>query len=222
MINLFKKNKKDNSEVIPLFSVPLYQNTVENYDNKFDSEQCNTIEYDRFNLNNGHVSTDRNIINQHCFSDLKKVVDNEIKSYLHGKLGISVLFEHKFTSSWIMCHENGDFAQRHLHTNSMFSGIFYINVPDKSGDVVFHIPPNMNTVFTPTLRPTLVENNIFTTQVYTITPENGMILLFPSHLLHSVTANISGKLRHCLVFNLFLYGEYGDRETNNILNLNAG
>jgi uncharacterized protein (TIGR02466 family) len=118
-----------------------------------------------------------------------------------------------------MCHKNGDFAQRHLHTNSMFSGIFYINVPKYSGDISFHMPPNANTVFTPTLSPSLVENNIFNSQTYTITPENGMILLFPSHLLHSVTSNLSNKLRHCLVFNIFLYGEYGDRETNNILNL---
>jgi uncharacterized protein (TIGR02466 family) len=206
------------SKIIPLFSNPIYISSID-IDNSNLYNQCETIQYDRFSIDNGFVSTDRNILLQHFFSDLRNKIEEELKNYLHGELKISILHKCEHISSWIMLHQGGDFAQRHLHTNSMFSGIYYINAPNTSGDLYFHCPINANTFKTPTIDPTIIEKNIYNSHTYKIVPKNNMLVLFPSHLIHSVSENISGEKRYCLAFNYFLRGKFGSHEVNNLLEL---
>ena len=40
--------------------------------------------------------------------------------------------------------------------------------------------------------------------LYTLTPTTGTLYIFPSYLLHYVSANLTNKDRYSLAFNLFL------------------
>ncbi len=219
-MKFFGKNKEndDKRKIIPLFSHPISISFLD-VDNDFVLEQCMSMNYDRFEIDNGFVSTERSILTQRCFLELRQKIEEELSFYLYEQLKFSVLHSYEHTSSWIMMHENNDFAQRHIHTNSMFSGIYYVRTPPYSGSLSFHYPPTLNTVTTPTIQPTLIEENIYNSRSYSLEPKEKMLLLFPSHTLHSVTSNLSNDRRYCIAFNYFLKGKFGSPEVNNLLKL---
>ena len=51
-----------------------------------------------------------------------------------------------------------------------------------------------------------------TAERYEIEVENDLIIIFPSHLEHSVQRNISNKNRYSLAFNYYVRGEFGREE----------
>ena len=50
-----------------------------------------------------------------------------------------------------------------------------------------------------------------------ITPQEGMIMFFPSHLSHYVKVNKSKEDRYSMAFNYILRGEYGMRDSHLVL-----
>ena len=93
------------------------------------------IEYKRNTSNNGHVSKNFEILEEEKLSLLKENINNIIKKYTEDYLKISNKF--KITSSWISKHTKNDFAQPHLHKNSIISGVFYLQAKQGSGDLIF-------------------------------------------------------------------------------------
>ena len=83
---------------------------------------------------------------------------------------------------WLNAMEPGQRTSAHGHdeNDELLSGVYYIAVPPDSGDILFHDDP-------------------FEVRV---TPEAGMMLLFPPALVHSVQENRSGQRRLSLAFNV--------------------
>lgn len=88
---------------------------------------------------------------------------------------------------WTSIHQNGTFHAAHHHQNSAISGVFYIQVPEGAGDIVFYDPRGALPPFGKTLH---------------IKPEVGKIVVFPSWLLHEVQPTISTKSRISISFNI--------------------
>ncbi len=61
----------------------------------------------------------------------------------------------------------------------------------------------------PTLSPDVTMFNQFTMQSWRCHPDNGKILIFPSQLIHNVERNLSGKVRYCIGFDVFIRGTLG-------------
>lgn len=92
----------------------------------------------------------------------------------------------------------GDKHAIHTHCNAVLSGVFYLEVPEGSSNIVFHDPrPFRKFVNYPTLKDTAATWS----QVF-FKPEKGLLLLWESWLEHEVPVNTNQEGRITLVFNI--------------------
>ena len=91
-----------------------------------------------------------------------------------------------------------DYNPEHLHKDYTLSGIFYVDVTKDSGDLVFH-RDNWAHLFT--VSNTSKHHNLFTSSTQHIIPENNMLVLFPSWLVHSAYPNLSDQKRISIAFD---------------------
>ena len=104
---------------------------------------------------------------------------------------------------WLNVNTHGSSNILHTHPESVLSGVYYVNVPENSGDIVFHS-------FDSSLNDTSYGNYVYESatshipmnrNITSITPEDKMLIMFPSYYLHSVGTNLSREKRISISFN---------------------
>jgi uncharacterized protein (TIGR02466 family) len=195
------------SDIIPLFSTPLYKGKVE-IENSIDENFLKSFSYLSYPDKTGWCSQDQKILLNSGFQSLKKQIDEHINTYLFEVLKISQ-GKPKHTQSWINKHGPMGYSPKHYHTNSVVSGGVYLECHPNCGEIVFkqsHTHPSWSVN---TIRPALSELTIFNADNWAFDVQRGDIFIFPSHLLHEVEKNMSGKDRYMIAFNYFLDGTFG-------------
>lgn len=194
------------AQILELFPTPIYKNNLSDYPDR--ESLIKDTELYRDNMSSCWTSFNKNVILS--YPNLENVILKEIKFYTEEVLLIDttkIVFY--ISRSWIVKHDLKDFAQPHHHTNSLFSGILYINVDDESGNLGF--PRSSSNSITPlNFQFDYKESNEFNTQIAYIKPENGDLLLFPSNVCHLVTENKSKNDRYVLIFDIFVRGTLGN------------
>ncbi len=166
------------------------------------------IEYKRNTSNNGHVSKNFEILEEEKLSLLKENINNIIKKYTEDYLKISNKF--KITSSWAMKHTKNDFAQPHLHKNSIISGVFYLQAKQGSGDLIF----SRNDFLSNTFSFDRINDNIINTHNVMFKVYDGLLLIFPSRIKHGTfPMPFDNYERICLSFNTFITDQIGHEDT---------
>jgi uncharacterized protein (TIGR02466 family) len=99
----------------------------------------------------------------------------------------------KFQSYWINKNNKYNYNKPHNHPGCLVSGVYYVNVPEDSGDIIFHAP------YSDLVSSFMVEKDFH--DLYIIKPKTNMLLLFPSWLKHSVEMSKSSKSRLSIAFN---------------------
>ncbi|PCJ44534.1 MAG: hypothetical protein COA81_01120 [Alphaproteobacteria bacterium] len=93
---------------------------------------------------------------------------------------------------WTNVNEQGSSNIIHSHSKWHWSGVYYVQGRD-TGKIAFYSTPYLNQQ--------IVKGLPFG-QSYTVDPVDGLLLIFPSYLLHEVLANPIEKQRVNLAFNL--------------------
>ncbi len=106
----------------------------------------------------------------------------------------------KITSMWAIINKGGASNARHHHGNSSISAAYYVRAPKKCGEIVFY-DPRPAPVYS---HPWATKPNSLNAMVNSITPSEGVLVLFPSYLDHSVNANLSDDERIVISFNISL------------------
>lgn len=103
-----------------------------------------------------------------------------------------------FHQMWACINKKHDQNLIHSHTNNYnLSGVYYLNVPAESGELVFRDPrPGANQA------PYRLFKDDGDSEYFT--PAEGMIILFPSYLEHFVLPNRSDHDRISMSFDLTL------------------
>ncbi len=85
-------------------------------------------------------------------------------------------------SFWFNQMQPGHSTTLHTHDDGyeLISGVYYLDVPEGSGDILMHLPE----------------------QVLKISPQAGLMLMFPPDLAHEVTENHSQQSRLSMAFNI--------------------
>ena len=109
----------------------------------------------------------------------------------------------KIRSIWAIINEKGASNERHHHGNSALSAAYYVRAPKDCGDIEFY-DPRPAPVYS---HPIAKKPNILNATVNSITPDEGMLVLFPSYLDHSVKQNLSSDKRIVISFNVNLIGK---------------
>jgi uncharacterized protein (TIGR02466 family) len=110
---------------------------------------------------------------RYIFNQIEPIVDNIVKSW-------GVTIPTKLKHFFINIDDTNSYTTSHCHYNSILSGVFYIQVPEQSGNITFERPDNQEYHFKGQ------ELNAYSYSFFTLPPRENMLLLFPSFIKHRV------------------------------------
>jgi uncharacterized protein (TIGR02466 family) len=140
---------------------------------------------------------------------LKNWIQNQINRYATEVMGSGKL---KFTQSWAIKHENmPQNIFTHTHANSIISGSYYIDAPNDSEPLSFNKPGSTNGTLIKYEKS--FENKPWLYEQVGFASYTGRLILFPSHIEHSVMGFQTKTQRRCvLAFNTWFDGPIGTEE----------
>lgn len=104
----------------------------------------------------------------------------------------------EITGCWANIHPSDHFHRAHSHFNNFLSAVYYVTVPEGGNTITFHDPRTQHYV----IYPAVERFNRFNSEHLHYGVEEGMILLFPSWLVHSVPAGPRKERRVSIAFNV--------------------
>lgn len=135
------------------------------------------------------------------FSALKPLILNEICRYAET-LQIQAPMEYlRILDAWLNVYDRNASQEAHIHQNSVFSGIYYIKAPADCSSVIFQSHENGLMISPPV---TGVDELNSTSAAFPAVA--GRMVIFRSHLRHSVAPNESDQERISLAFNVDIAG----------------
>jgi uncharacterized protein (TIGR02466 family) len=111
---------------------------------------------------------------------------------------------HYITNMWANIANPNRRHNFHIHPNCLLSGIIYIKTPANCGRTIFASPR----MHSKNIEPAYAEKNQFNADIFSMPPEKGRMMIWPSHVPHAVeegTANESED-RIVLAFNVMIRG----------------
>jgi uncharacterized protein (TIGR02466 family) len=197
-------------ELLQLFAVPLL---ITKYENDLSKELAfvEKLKYNPNGMNGNFKSKDSFIFRKKQLQKIKKFCENSIDIFTREIM----LAKEKLviTQSWCNTNPKGSVHHEHVHPNSIVSGVFYFRI-DK------HLPPIM---FSKTqfdmLKLNFEKFNGVNSETFYLPLVSGELILFPSHLRHSVPRNTSDEVRISLSFNTFVKDSLGSEQSLTYLNL---
>tara|TARA_R110000822_G_scaffold167675_1_gene307853 strand:+ start:3188 stop:3766 length:579 start_codon:yes stop_codon:yes gene_type:complete len=108
----------------------------------------------------------------------------------------------ELNSLWINKNKKNAFNLPHVHPHSHFSGVYYLEVSKDYGEIIFFTDASLNQVNFYDFIDSKEFNNS-----YTIKPQKGMLIIFPSSLRHMVTPHFEDIERISVSFNIGLSHE---------------
>lgn len=110
--------------------------------------------------------------------------------------GINLMLE--MHESWCHVTDNGGFHDRHMHPNSCWSGIYYLDCADMTPGTI----NGVNRFYRPWDTAYIDAGTAWTRNNYIdIQPNAGMLFLFPSWIDHSALPYFGKRQRYVLSFN---------------------
>ena len=98
---------------------------------------------------------------------------------------------------WVNVYGRGHSQESHIHSNNFLSGVYYVAAPSGASPIVFHSPDS-----DVMLSPNFSQMNEYNNGAVGFEPKAGTMVIFRSHVKHSVkTSQIDGE-RISIAFNL--------------------
>jgi len=201
-----------NMQVNHFFSSPVFIMTDNHFEQNIDQlleeiyEWRETDEVDLVRSNNGgwHSPTD---IFRKQQPGLKRICQLMIGCFGNCTKEIAPEFDpQKFDmkgEGWVNVNPQHGFNVPHDHPGYTWSGVYYVSLPEKkdpksrSGSIEL-LDPRTNTAAMAT---DIARSSTYFSPKRTLTPKNGMILIFPSYLRHWVYPNEEEENRISMAFN---------------------
>jgi uncharacterized protein (TIGR02466 family) len=192
--------------ILQIFSTPVWEASLPNFQDNKDNFIASAQEFrDQFT-----EGTKFNFVHN-SYQSPPILTRNPVFAPLFDyacQLGLKAAFDLQMmpcdvvvTSAWINIQDSSKaMLLDHVHNdNSVFSGVFYLKIPENSGKLVFS-NPGLNQMW---LGLNLIENkNKFTSERLQITPVEGGMFLWPSYLPHRTLPNNHEEARISISFNL--------------------
>ena len=146
----------------------------------------------------------QDIHNREQMTELNSCIDSTAQTVLRflkvAHNGIEI------TGCWANINASGASHPIHSHPNNFLSGIYYVSTHPGADSVNFHDPRSQTSI----IRPPVTELTSQNTDQVVVTVSDGMLLMFPSYLAHSVAPNESDELRISISFNM-MFSLYAER-----------
>lgn len=196
------------SNVTPLFSTPVFVFDKYVEDESNFVELANSQEYTA-NKGGNLISINTSILELPEFSELKLRIQESVDEYINEVLRLD---QHEFyiTQSWVNFNPIGSSHHIHHHSNSLYSGVYYIK---SSGSCIkfhsdddFHMSGKFLSLDTS-------DYNLWNSRIWSVPVDDNSVVLFPSSTTHSVDENTTDTDRISLSFNIFIKGSIGSEKS---------
>ncbi len=135
-------------------------------------------------------------------NEVVKSFFNSIQKYINKTIKDSgwdhPLNKFKVTSAWSIINSKNSSNARHIHSNNYLSAAYYVKAPKNCGDIIFYDPRDAKVI----RKPKSNGGNFLNADIININPQEGLLVMFPSYLHHSVDDNISENERIVISFNI--------------------
>ena len=201
--------------VWPLFSTPVAC-TLLDIDTDEVKKFISGLPYESYTEKNGYHTKGISVLEYSELSSLKEQINNKMQDYINNVLKIKVHHDSEYYlhKSWVNLHKPGDFAQQHLHKNSMYSFVFYVDATEDGGDIFFTKTNTMGGCGFDAYDIEYRQYDLLNADDWFVTPKPGMLLMFPSNTYHGTKVNTSNDDRYSIAGNYFLRGTVGTDYTS--------
>lgn len=173
----------------------------------FTSSEIDYVKGLKYTTNISNCVTDNKFVLKDVhMKSIKEFIEHSLKYYINNIINPKHELSIYITQSWVNITEPGQGHNKHVHTNSVLSGVLYLDVLDNIDNITFYkekfdilniVPAKYNTL------------NACSETFPAIT---GGLLIFPSLLHHEVAKiGLNRKKRISLSFNTFIKGQIGDK-----------
>lgn len=193
-----------------LWPTPVYEY---NFPVKPEWAHCvKTTEYERTATGNGYISKNRYLLENTDLFELRDQIDLHLNNYTKLFLGVRDNANFYLQNSWSTRHDTDDWCQAHYHGGSLISGVYYIDVPENSGELIFQRMSNYVNLFHSSINLEYDKETYINEDLQFFKVKAGDIILFPSHVMHRIRKNVTPYSRYSLAFNYFVRGKFGIEE----------
>jgi|TARA_E500000305_G_scaffold64277_1_gene51231 uncharacterized protein (TIGR02466 family) len=185
-----------------LFPTPVY---INNIDRNFTEQELQFVNDQQNNCikNEGNIHTeDSYVLDRKQFKNIKIFLENCCKDYLEKIICPENNIELYITQSWLNYTKENQYHHKHLHSNSIISGVLYFNC---NKDSIKFYNSNINH----TIKPLIKKYNFWNSETWTFPAKTGELFMFPSSLNHGVDVKKGDNIRISLSFNTFYRGVLG-------------
>jgi len=103
---------------------------------------------------------------------------------------------------WININGKGHYNTLHNHPGCIMSGIFWVKAPENCGKLGFQNPHSFAESRLIESADVDVKKRLNYHYAFEFAPQEGILVMFPSHLMHLVEPNESDEDRISIAFNL--------------------
>jgi len=190
------------SSVENLFPIAVYRNNI---NRNFTEQELQFVNDQQNNCikNEGNIHTeDSYVLDRKQFKNIKIFLENCCKDYLEKIICPENNIELYITQSWLNYTKENQYHHKHLHSNSIISGVLYFNC---NKDSIKFYNSNINH----TIKPLIKKYNFWNSETWTFPTKTGELFMFPSSLNHGVDVKKGDNIRISLSFNTFYKGVLG-------------
>lgn len=200
-------------DLMNMFATPLYRATLGRPFAEGELDFFRVALADSVESISNLSSRDKNVLKNPALKVLHDTLQQHLDEYFKTIYNTENRVSLKITQSWLTLSRQGESHHAHTHPNSVVSGVLYINLAKNDGISFHRDEDNLWHELIP------AQENYFNAKRYFINAAVGDILLFPSHVRHSVREVTDAVERVSLSFNSFFEGELGNQEFANSLKI---
>lgn len=184
-----------------LFPIAVWQNNI-GAPTREQMQFIDSIEWHP--LVEGNFGSNRSdLLEEPVFAETKKKILDEVNRFHWEVMGYKDL-DLYITISWATANPPSASHHYHYHHNALYSGVYYLDVPDGAPGLRFLKEKHDTFDFN------RHEWNRYNATAWDMVVYTGDLVVFPSTLSHQVLKNDTDKTRVVLPFNIWFKGEMGE------------
>jgi len=204
-------DNKNSYKIEPIFPIGIYTVEIpEDLEKTFNikEDENEFLDHDSENhyKTNGLTTEDFYLLNSKKYSKLKNFILTHCKNYGQNYLSIDSE-KYIMSQSWITIKPPNTEHNRHIHPNSIISGVLYYGMYDEdipgiefyNSYNIWDFKYNRSLRINPNKQ---LNTNMFTANEVTFKFKTNTLILFPSWLEHGVPYNDTTKSRKSIAFNV--------------------
>ena len=193
-----------------IYPTPIYHSKLERALTAEELKGINEYKKKTYQNEGNITSTDNYVLENKTFKNLKEDLYKMVIDYFNKIICSDNDVVPYITQSWLNYTQPNEYHHKHLHPNSLVSGVFYVDAKKGIDGIIFHKTlGHHGTVASLPLELQPARVNVFNSKSSGLGVQTGDVVLFPSSLIHGVFPKKGTDTRISLSFNVFFKGKIG-------------